>query len=638
MIADEQKVGKSPNACRRSRVTPSRILPVAFDPIMLSYALLFTAALLAPQEPLRIGVVAKEDSPHKAFVRGAQRAADAINKAGGVGGSKIELVWRGATNPKEVAPALKELQAAGVHALVAPIEAHASTLVKKSLKGALPLLTYDAAGSDVAAVIDRLLAERLCMTRVGLITDQNRPAKAFGKLLATKGLALPTRLLWQLDIRSNKKKVDKQFEKERPEILICNAEPEAAQRFLDEMLADDPIPVILMPRAFGRGMLSQKRAVFAIHGLSPAQGANDSKFRREYELSNGIPGLGAAEGFEAVSALAMAFTNAGNREPAAVSKALESVAIEGIRGRFSYDKKLGAFDQPLGVWLLEEERMVPYAPRVVPLGKVGTEADAKPDELRKPDPTVGVPFGTWRTRQFKWEAGSQWVLLLWADDAGYATGDDDLKLLGLSTGGKQPLVDHLVREEIFARVMAITSSKWGRKEDGTAIQQKSLRICFGSHIDAKERKKKKQRLWPARFGGDHEGAGGEAFGTFCRVYTTFIRRTIFQPNALKPVVSASDREILDGTYTYGTDVDKDNRSNRLRALINAYAGSMALTLAHEVGHLASLGHVTGDPVEIMNVDEGAGLDYPEAKFGEGSWTILTERLGIVGEGTKKKRR
>jgi hypothetical protein len=198
-------------------------------------------------------------------------------------------------------------------------------------------------------------------------------------------------------------------------------------------------------------------------------------------------------------------------------------------------------------------------------------------------------------------------------------------------------VDHLVREEIFARCMAITSTKWGRNDDGSAIQGKSLRICFGSHLDAKARKKKKQRLWPARFGGDHEGAGGQAFGTYCRVYTKFIRRTIFQKNALQPPLSATDREILDGGYIYGTDVAKDNRSNRLRALINAYAGSMALTLAHEVGHLASLGHVTDDPVEIMNVDEGAGIDYPEAKFGENSWAILIERLGIVGDGTKPKK-
>lgn len=599
---------------------------------MLATALLFAAAVCAPQEPLRIGVLAEEGSPHKAFVRGVKRAVEAINKEGK---SKVELVWRGASNKKEMTAALKDLQAKPVHALVAPLEAHAAELAKKQLKGKLPMLQFATTDADVIATIDRLLEEPLCMTRVALVTDHLRPSKKFAKLLSTTGLTFPSRLLWQMDVRTKKKKFDKQWQAERPEILIFHTEPEAALKFAAENLAGDQIPVILTPRAYSKGWHDQKRRVLAIHGLSPAQGTNDSQFRRDYETSNGTPGLGAAEGYEAIVALTNAFQNAGSRDVEAVNKALETVAIEGIRGRFGFDKKLGAFDQPLGVWLLEDERMIPYLPRVVPLGKVGTNAGDKPKELRKPDPTVGKPFRTWRTRQFQWEAGSQWVLLLWADDAGYATADDDLKKIGLSTGGEAPLVDHLVKEEIFARVMAITSGKWGRNEDGTAVQKKSLKICFGAHIDPKERKKKKQRLWPARFGGDHEGAGGEAFGTFCRVYTKFIMRTIFEQNALKPAVSRSDLEILDGTYTYGTNVDKDNRSNRLRALINAYAGSMALTLAHEVGHLATLSHVTGEATAIMNVEEGAGIDYPEAKFCEDSWKILVDRLGLVGEETKK---
>jgi hypothetical protein len=249
-------------------------------------------------------------------------------------------------------------------------------------------------------------------------------------------------------------------------------------------------------------------------------------------------------------------------------------------------------------------------------------------------------YGTWRTRDFAWEEGSQWVLLMWsgAGDTGFATGDWDLQQLGLSTGGASPLVDHLVKEEIFARVVAITSAKYGRNEDGSAIPGKSLRICFGVHVDEKERKKKKQRLWPARFGGDHTGAGGEAFGTYCRVYTSFIRRTIFQDHALEPAVSASDREFLDGTYVWGTEFDKDRRSEKVRALINSYAGSMALTLAHEVGHLTGLGHVTDPPTAIMNVEAGGGVDYTEANFCANSWTHMVDKLGVVEQTSAKKKR
>jgi hypothetical protein len=176
--------------------------------------------------------------------------------------------------------------------------------------------------------------------------------------------------------------------------------------------------------------------------------------------------------------------------------------------------------------------------------------------------------------------------------------------------------------------MAITSSKFGRQDNGTGVAGKSLKICFIAYVPEKERKK---RIWLALHGGDHPDAGGEAFGSYCRVYTAFIRKSIFQKNALKPPLSAADLDLLDGTYKYGTDIEKDRRSELVRALVNSYAGSMALTLAHEVGHLCGLEHVTDDPKEIMNVDEGAGIDYREGHFGEYCWGRLVKKLGLVGD-------
>ncbi|MFO1078760.1 MAG: hypothetical protein U1E73_13645 [Planctomycetota bacterium] len=377
--------------------------------------------------------------------------------------------------------------------------------------------------------------------------------------------------------------------------------------------------------------------MFVVEGLSASQTTVDSTYRRDYDRSNGVMGFGAAEGYEAVAALARAFGEAGSREAAAVQKALQSRAIEGVRGAVAYDAALGAFAAPLGVWIFEDDRLMPYTPLVVPLGAAATAVGDQKQQLREPQSGIGKPFGTWRTRQFAFDEGAQWVLCQWADDGVYDTGAQDLELLGLSTGGKVPVVDHLVREEILARVCAITSTKYLRNEDGTAIAGKSFGICFGVHCDEAARKKKKTRLWPARFGGDHPDAGGEAFGTFCRVYSMFIRRTIFQKNALQLALTAADRPFLDGTYVFGTDYDKDARSEKIRALINSYAGSMALTLAHEVGHLAGLGHVTDDPAEIMNVDEGAGIDYPEAHFAAGSLRLLEQQLGIVGATSAKKK-
>ena len=475
-----------------------------------------------------------------------------------------------------------------------------------------------------------------------LVRDHHKPARAFAKLLGKDGgLTAPAGLVWELDVRSSPKKVAKQLADEPPQVLVFDTDPLAAKAFLATHLSTNPIPVVLTPRAYGEALGRQQRHVFVIQALSAGQVATDSQFRRDYERDHGVPGFAVAEGFEAVQALAQAFDAADSRESAAVRGALQQVVIDGVRTPFGFDRQLQAFAPPLGVWIVGEDRLQPYSPPLVALsGQTvdGTATSAETVPPPAPQTGIGVRFGTWRTRNFQWEEGSQWVLCLWADDDGFATANSDLEQLGLSTGGADPLVDHLVKEEIMARVMAIASSKYGRREDGSAIPGKSLRICFGSVIDPKLRKKKKQRLWPARFGGDHAGAGGQAFGTYCRVYTSFIRRTTFQEHALSPPVSAADREFLDGTYRFGANFDQDRRSELIRALINGYAGSMALTLAHEVGHLAGLGHVTDDPVAIMNVEEGSGIDYPDAKFVASSWASMEKRLGVVEQTSAKRRK
>ena len=81
----------------------------------------------------------------------------------------------------------------------------------------------------------------------------------------------------------------------------------------------------------------------------------------------------------------------------------------------------------------------------------------------------------------------------------------------------------------------------------------------------------------------------------------------------------------------------DKREEIIYGMINGYAGGLGLTTAHEVGHLASLGHVDDDPVGIMNVKEGAGLHYLKAHFAESSMTILKRTLGIVANKKKRQR-
>jgi hypothetical protein len=591
----------------------------------------FVGSLTVPQEPLRVGVLAV-DAPENAdalFLRGVQRAVEAVNQKGGVDGAKVELVLAPAATPAAVAAAVAKFQADGVTGIVAPPTTWLADAARKAAAGKLPCVSFATNAPAVVPMFDRLIGQTFCMTRVGFVRDKHKDALELGKLLKS-GFTAPAALAWEFDIAAGPKAWAKLVEKDRPQVLVCDAEPPVLAQFVTEVLPQDPITLVLTPRAFGDATRVLPRRLFFAQGVSPAVVATTSQFRSDYERDHGVPGFGVAEGYEGVQVLLRAVDAANAREAAAVTAALATQALEGVRGPYAFDKVMAAFAAPHGIWIQEVgARPMPYVPQAVPLLAVGASPGTAAPE-RKPQEQIGEPFGKWRTARFQPEEGAQYVLCSWADDAGFATAFEDLKLLGLATG-TDPLVDHMVREEIMARVMAIASTKYGRLDDGTGVTGKSLRIAFGMHIGHKERDKRKLRLWPARFGGDHTGAGGEAFGTFCRVYTTFIRRTIFQANALKQPITSADREYVDGSYVFGTDFEKDKRSELIRALINSYAGSMALTLAHEVGHLAGLGHTTESPTEIMNVEAGAGLDYRDVGFGPASWESMRSRFGLVGD-------
>jgi ABC-type branched-subunit amino acid transport system substrate-binding protein len=599
---------------------------------MLAFVFAAAAALL-PQDPVRLGVLAADttDGPDAVFVRGVKRAAEAIGKAGGVDGAKVELTFAPVASAADVAKAIDDLVAAGAAGVVASPQWHLAEAARKAAAGKLACVSFTTPAAALPPVLDRLIERTFCMTRVGLVRDKSKDAVEFAKQLAKGGLTAPTTLLWDFDLAGGAKAFAKLLEKDRPEVYVFDAEPAAVAQFLTQTMADDPSVVVLLPRAWGAPTAKLARRLFVVHGMSPGCVTQTTQFRADYERDHGTPGFAVAEGYDGVTALAKAVDAANARDAAAVGAALAALAFDGVRGRCEWDKALGAFVPALATWIVEGDGMRPYVPGVVALVAVGSSPGTAPAEARKPQSQVGEPFATWRTRQFVPEDGSQWVHCLWADDPGFATIADDLALLGIGTRGKDPLVDHLVREEILARVMAIASTKFGRTATGVGEDGKSLRIAFVAHVAAAEREKRRLRIWPARFGGDHADAGGQAFGTFCRVYSTFIRRTIFQPHALTPPLTSADRMYLDGTYAFGSDYGLDKRSELIRALIDGYAGAMALTLAHEVGHLAGLGHVTDDPLEIMNVDEGAGIGYREARFGQGSWTIMRDRHGLVGD-------
>jgi hypothetical protein len=145
---------------------------------------------------------------------------------------------------------------------------------------------------------------------------------------------------------------------------------------------------------------------------------------------------------------------------------------------------------------------------------------------------------------------------------------------------------------------------------------------------------KPHEYWTTVIAGEDPDAGGRAFPgeARCEVYASMLKRTIFLAHRLEPRLAQEDRQYLNGTYLRGEPYRLMHlRADAIRALVDGYAGSFALTGAHEIGHLAGLGHDTSDPRSIMNVEEGVGLKETQAFFIPSHQEVLTRVLGRYEE-------
>ncbi len=210
----------------------------------------------------------------------------------------------------------------------------------------------------------------------------------------------------------------------------------------------------------------------------------------------------------------------------------------------------------------------------------------------------------------------------------------DLEILKLSTGGRLPVLDHLVREKLMARLMSVTGVLYGHEIDGTLKPGVSFALTMASRLPAKMPTK---RVWPSLVAGDDPEAGGRAFGSHCEIYSSFIRRTIFeQRELLERAVDAADLSTLTGILEGPGPYVTGTRRDVLYRLVEGFAGSMGLTAAHEIGHLAGLGHDEDDPVGIMNVKEGGGISHNDGHFTPTNEAALEKTLGRVPNVTPKK--
>ena len=236
------------------------------------------------------------------------------------------------------------------------------------------------------------------------------------------------------------------------------------------------------------------------------------------------------------------------------------------------------------------------------------------------------------------QPGTKVVWLTFGDDqvAPKRSIDKDLARLHLGTRGYEGDLDALLRDELMARAMGKLNRLFLKNEDGTGIPGVSFAISFTTQ---KPEHLKTSEYWTARIAGDDAEAGGRAWPgeSRCEIYSTFLMRTIFEKNALDPPMSQEDKKFLDGTYVAAPYPLQHLRADRIRCLVDGFAGSFGLTGAHELGHVAGLDHDVADPRSIMNVTEGVGLRETQAFFIPMHAAVLERVLGRWPEEKERDR-
>ena len=212
-------------------------------------------------------------------------------------------------------------------------------------------------------------------------------------------------------------------------------------------------------------------------------------------------------------------------------------------------------------------------------------------------------------KKFTLDPESRMVLMTWGNEK-KRTIEEDVARLGLTTKGYQPDMDDWVKDGLMARAMERLNRIFWRNPDGTPIPGVSFNITFGMELP---KGAKGHKVWTTIVAGDDPRAGGRASAPYAFTFSSFLVRTMYLKRRLKQPLHYPDYKYFNGKYKWGSSLEENLRHDNIRSLIEGFSGAIALTTAHECGHLAGLGHDTQTPRSIMNVAEGGGLhpDYAE---------------------------
>lgn len=318
-------------------------------------------------------------------------------------------------------------------------------------------------------------------------------------------------------------------------------------------------------------------------------------------------GVRAAEAARRLAAAALRADGSG------MKKLVEALAPEapvaGLCGRLGFEPCGGVRFFPLRPWRVERGRFAEWPEGLLPTAQCGP-----PLGFGRVPPASAPPKG--RVGWLTW--GEKPVRTIEADLAG----------LHLASGGYDPELDDLVKQEILERALRIAYRLFRREADGSAIPGWSWGLTLTTEKPAEITP---STVWVATVAGDDPDAGGRVTGAgTVAVYSTFLKRTMYEKHRLDPPLSVDDKPLLLARHRWGADKAADLRAQEVQCLIDGFASAIALTLAHEFGHLCGCGHDTEHPASIMNVVAGAGASWAEAVWIPSHQKNVTSTLGIEG--------
>jgi hypothetical protein len=290
--------------------------------------------------------------------------------------------------------------------------------------------------------------------------------------------------------------------------------------------------------------------------------------------------------------------------------AMRALARQGARGKPVFESWGHASLARLEAWRSPKWRDDPPCTRVNPMYL----------------PVAGIPHvGFYSASRFKWEPGSFYVWMHWGKPE-ERTIERDLAAIGMDPGSSEEGFRQQILDDLMGRAISRMNRLFLRNGDGTAVPGVSFNVTFGT--EEKPAGLKSGHRFEMVLRGDDPDKGGVAHGTTCEVFTTFLERTIYAKDALKPPIAPADHAYVNGTYKWTLkELGTNLRGDLIRALQDGYTQAMGLTGAHECGHMFGLDHDTTTPRSIMNVAEAADLEFTWAEWSPAHVVILDKRLG-----------